>query len=118
MARFYSNESFPQPTVLKLRELGHDVLATCEAGNADEPISDEAVLAHAVDHERAVLTLNRKHFVALHYQVLTHSGIVVCCVDADCAGQAQRIHEAVSRYSELAGMLIRVNRAHPEAGIR
>jgi hypothetical protein len=39
-----------------------------------------------------------------------HCGIVVCSVDADFAGQANRIHDAVSRHPNLTGVLIRVNR--------
>jgi hypothetical protein len=43
MARFYSNENFPLLTVVKLRELGHEVLTALEAGNANQRILDEAV---------------------------------------------------------------------------
>ena len=69
MARFYSNENFPLLTVVKLRELGHEVVTALEAGNANQRISDEAVLAFAILGNRAVLTINRKHFVALHHRV-------------------------------------------------
>ena len=110
MARFYSNENFPVLTVVKLRELGHDVVTALEAGNANQRIADEAVLAYARSGNRAVLTINRKHFVALHHKTPAHGGIVVCTVDADFAGQANRIHEAVSLHADLTGMLIRVNR--------
>jgi hypothetical protein len=48
MARFYSNENFPLLTVVKLRELGHEVVTALEAGNANQRISDEAVLAFAI----------------------------------------------------------------------
>jgi len=34
MARFYSDENFPLQTVVKLRELGHDVVTALDAGNA------------------------------------------------------------------------------------
>jgi Domain of unknown function (DUF5615) len=44
MARFYSNENFPRLTVLRLRELGHEVMTAAEAGNANQRISDEGVL--------------------------------------------------------------------------
>jgi hypothetical protein len=110
MARFYSNENFPLLTVVKLRELGHEVVTALEAGNANQRISDEAVLAYAISENRAVLTINRKDFVALHHRVVAHCGIVVCSLDADFAGQAIPIHEAVSVHADLAGMLIRVNR--------
>src|ERR1035438_2323395 len=110
MARFYSNENFPLLTVAKLRELGHEVVTALEAGNANQRIADEAVLAFALLGNRAVLTINRKHFAALHRRGAANCGIVVCSLDADFAGQASRIHEAVSVHADLAGMLIRVNR--------
>jgi len=35
MARFYSNENFPLPVVEALRAMGHDVLSSLDAGNAN-----------------------------------------------------------------------------------
>ena len=116
MARFYSDENFPLLTVMKLRELGHEVVTALEAGNANQRIADEAVLAYAISGNRAVLTINRKHFVALHRRSAAHCGIVVCSLDADFAGQANRIHEAVSLHADLTGILIRVNRPNCEGG--
>ena len=85
MARFYSNENFPLLTVMKLRELGHEVATALEAGNANQRVADEAVLAYAISGNRAVLTINRKHFIALHHRMPAHCGIVVCSLDADFA---------------------------------
>ena len=116
MARFYSNENSPLLTVVKLRELGHEVATALEAGNANQRVADEAVLAYGISENRAVLTINRKHFIALHQQMPAHCGIVVCSLDADFAGQANRIHEAISIHADLTGMLIRVNR--PDHGGR
>jgi len=101
-------------SVVKLRELGHDVLTALDAGNANRRIADEAVLAYAISANRAVLTINRKHFVGLHHRTPRHCGIVVCSIDADFSAQAERIHEAVSPHADLAGMLIRINR--PDQG--
>jgi hypothetical protein len=39
MARFYSNENFPLLAVVKLRELGHEVVTAWEAGNANQRIA-------------------------------------------------------------------------------
>jgi hypothetical protein len=114
MARFYSNENFPLMTVMKLRELGHEVVTALESGNANRRVADEAVLAYAISRNLAVLTINRKHFIALHRRTPAHCGIVVCSVDVDFAGQAARIHEAVSPHAALAGALIRVNRPDQE----
>ena len=110
MARLYSNENFPLPVVEKLRMLGHDVLTIPETGKADQALPDDEVLKFAAAENRALLTLNRRHFIRLHREKPAHAGIVVCTVDADFAGQAGRIHEAVGGRSSLHGQLIRVNR--------
>ena len=114
MARFYSNENFPLKTVMKLRELGYEVVTALESGNANRRIADESVLAYAISGNLAVLTTNRKRFIGLHHRTPAHSGIVVCSVDVDFAGQADRIHEAVSPHPDLTGALIRVNRPDQE----
>ena len=89
--------------------MGHDVLTTQDTGRAEQAVPDEEVLEFAVSQTRAVITLNRKHFVQLHRRESDHSGIIVCTFDRDFIAQAQRIHDATS-VSELAGKLIRVNR--------
>ncbi len=78
MADLYSNENFPLPVVEELRRLGHGVLTTQEAGNAGQAIPDEAVLKFAIDNNRTLLTINRKHFIRLHQQDANHAGIIVC----------------------------------------
>ncbi len=110
MHRLYANENFPLPVVLELRRLGHDVLTTQDAGRSDQEMPDESVLAVACTDQRAVLTLNRWHFVRLHRERPDHSGIIVCTFDPDFAEQAARIHSAIGSQSSLAGQLIRVNR--------
>ena len=110
MARLYSNENFPQPVVDELRRWGHDVLTVLEAGKADQAIEDDLVLAFAVSLGRAVLTLNRKHFIRLHQLRPDHAGIVICTFDPDFVGQAARIHSALELQPQLPGELLRVNR--------
>ncbi len=115
MARLYSNENFPIPVVEELRRLGHDVVSIQERGRAGEGVPDPDALAMATAEGRAVLTLNRRDFVRLHAASDAHAGIVVCTVDPDFAGQAARIHAAVTQYPDLRGQLIRVNR--PPGGL-
>ncbi|MCZ7571564.1 MAG: DUF5615 family PIN-like protein [Ardenticatenaceae bacterium] len=110
MARLLSDENFPLPVVEELRRLGHDVLTIQEAGRASQRSPDRAVLEFASADGRAVLTINRKHFVRLHASVEDHAGIIVCTVDVDFVGQAGRIHEAMNAYDNLSGTLIRINR--------
>jgi predicted nuclease of predicted toxin-antitoxin system len=110
MARLYANETFPLPVVEALREAGHDVVTVAETGKAGQAWPDDDVLEFATQDDRALLTLNRKHFIRLHRQDAHHAGIVVCTVDADFLGQAGRVHEAITSRPDLHGELIRVNR--------
>jgi len=110
MASLYSNENFPLPVVEELRALGHDVLTIQEAGKADQALPDKEVLAFATRERRAVLTLNRLHFIRLHRQQPEHAGIIVCKFDPNFEAQAGRIHEAIGGQTTLAGQLLRVNR--------
>jgi hypothetical protein len=110
MARLYSNENFPLPVVEELRRLGHEVLTTHEAGEAGKSVPDDQVLAFAAAEARALVTLNRKHFIHLHNANPDHAGIIVCSLDLDFPGQAHRIHDAIESMPRLAGELIRINR--------
>jgi hypothetical protein len=110
MASLYANENFPLRVVEALRRLGHDVLTTREVGQDNQQIADDDVLAFASDSGRAVITINRRDFIRLHRQQPAHRGIIVCTEDADVAGQARRIHEAIGSLEALDGLLIRVNR--------
>src|SRR5437016_301721 len=108
MARLYADENFPLLVVVELRQLGHDVATTTETGKANRATTDAEILEFAISEGRAVLTLNRKHFIALNAVMPNHAGIVVCTVDADFLGQAQRIHTALALHNDLTGQLIRV----------
>ena|SRR5215470_3150592 len=110
MAKLLADENFPLPVVLVLRRLGHDVLTVNDAGLANLSTSDAAVLSFGHSQGRAVLTLNRKHFVRLHNAGVAHSGIIACTSDLDFSRQANSIQTAIESEGELAGNLIRVNR--------
>jgi hypothetical protein len=110
MARLYANENFPLPVVEELRRLGHEVLTTYEAGDAGKSVPDEQVLAFATAEGRALVTINRKHFIHLHNANPDHAGIIVCSFDPDFTGQANRIHAAIDSRAQLSGELIRINR--------
>ena len=109
MARLFADENFPLPAVEALRRRGHDVLTIHEAGKAQQSTPDDIVLKTAIADGRAVLTLNRKHFVQLHAKQPSHAGIVACTFDPDFEGQAQRIHDALQSIPQLTGQLVRVN---------
>ena len=110
MARLYSNENFPLPVVEELRRLGHDVLTIRDSSHAGQAMNDDWVLEFATGDSRAVLTLNRRHFVRLHHEKPEHAGIITCTVDGDFVGQATRIHTAIAAQGDLARQLVRVNR--------
>ena len=110
MAGFYADEQFPFQVVEWLRNLGHDVLTVQEAGNANQRIPDEQVLAFAVSQERAILTINRIDFIRLHRRDNEHFGIVVCTNNRNWEQFAARVDDAVKAEESLRGKLIRVLR--------
>ena len=111
MARLLADENFPLPVVEGLRRLGHEVLTLQEAGQANQSLSDVAVLHLARSDGRALLTMNRRHFVRLHGLSSDHAGIVVCTADLDFAAQAERIHKVIASRASLDGVLIRIDRS-------
>jgi predicted nuclease of predicted toxin-antitoxin system len=110
MSRFYADEQFPRATTNYLRLLGHDILTVQEAGNANQKIPDDQVLAYATADDRAILTINRKDFIRLHKQQSDHSGIIACTENRDYQRLAVKIDEAVSGIESLTGKLIRITR--------
>ena len=110
MARFYSNENFPIQTVRELRRLGHDVLTSHEAGNANRSVPDHEVLQFAASQRRILLTQNRLHFLRLHQRnLIAHAGIVISIYDPDFMRLAAQVHERAGRHA-LDGLLLRVYR--------
>ncbi len=110
MTRIYTNENFPRPVALSLRQLGHDVLTSQEAGNAGFAVPDEEVLRYATQENRVLLTLNRLHFKRLHGKNPDHAGIILCTYDSDFSDQAMRIHQLLESEQVFEGRLFRVNR--------
>jgi hypothetical protein len=110
MARLFADENFPRPVVDGLRAVGHDVITIQETGEAGVSLADEVVLARATADGRAVLTMNRKHFIRLHRERPGHAGVVVCTFDPDFARQAERIDVALRSMASIAGQVVRVNR--------
>lgn len=114
MVRLYADENFELPVIKKLREKGYDILTALEAGNANQGIPDEDVLAFAIQENRAVITLNYNDFKNLHKRDNNHRGIVICISTRrkeDRDNFANRIDIALRDKESLEGELIRVNRA-------
>jgi hypothetical protein len=110
VARLYANENFPQPAVEALRGLGHDVLTSLQAGNANQAIPDDEVVRFATSQGRAVITQNRRHFHREHKRSPDHAGIITCTVDADYQALAERVHAGLQATPELKGQLVKVTR--------
>ncbi|NEQ36575.1 MAG: hypothetical protein F6K40_09930 [Okeania sp. SIO3I5] len=108
MAYLYADEQFPLPVVQIIRGFDHNILTVQEAEKEGD--SDAEVLAFAVKNNRAVLTLNRRHFIKLHIQKPNHCGIIVCTEDRDIKSLGQRINQAIYQQESLVNKLIRVNR--------
>lgn len=116
MAKLYANENFDFAIVEILRRLQHDVLTTLEAGNANQNIPDEQVLAFAHAQNRIVVTFNYQDFKKLHRLFPIHSGIIICTEDKDITALAHRIHQALeSAGGDLENQLVRINRPNPSS---
>jgi predicted lactoylglutathione lyase len=117
MVRLYADENFELPVIKKLREKGYDILTALEAGNANQGIPDEDVLAFAIQQNRAVITLNYNDFKNLHKCDNNHHGIVICISTRrkkDRDDLVNRIDLALRDKESLDGELIRVNRANKQ----
>lgn len=114
MAALYANENFPFQVVLYLRQLGHDVLTSQEAGMANRAIPDNDVLTFAIQKERALLTINKRDFIRLHQLSSDHFGIIVCSQDPDTESQAERISQAILALPSVDRQLIRIDRSTPK----
>ena len=110
MAALYTNENFPLQLAELLREMGHDVLTSQAAGNANQRIPDTEVLEFAAKSGRILLTLNRRDFIALHQKMPEHAGLIVCTQNPNLQEQATQIDRAIEETGDLRGKLIRVNR--------
>ncbi|MEB3123880.1 MAG: DUF5615 family PIN-like protein [Snowella sp.] len=108
MFRFYSNENLSFILVKELRDLGHNVLTSYEAGNANQRIPDERVLAEATMNNRCVVTFNRDDFLQLHRSGIEHSGIIIFKDDRDRLSQVLTLQKYLITQQTLQNRLIRV----------
>lgn len=107
---FYSNENFVFDMVKMLRQLGHTVITSYEAGQANQGIPDDEVINHATRNNLIVITFNRDDFIELHNNGVRHSGIVVCKTDRDYKGQVDCLHNYLQTQGSLVERLIRIRK--------
>ena len=110
MALLLADENFPAPAVVRLRQLGHDVLTLLQTDMAGLAIPDDEVLLFATSLNRCLLTLNRKDFIKLHNQSSQHAGILICTFDANFLALADSIDDCLLNADDSAGHLLRVQR--------
>lgn len=110
MFEFYSNENFPQPIIEQLRDFGYDILTSYGAGQANQGIPDDRVLAFAINANRIIITLNRKDFLKLYQKNNQHLGIIICKADIDYQGQAAILHDYLQSQTDLRNRLIRIKK--------
>jgi hypothetical protein len=110
MAKFYANENFPLPAVQVLRSMGHDVLTSTEAGQANLSLTDNDVLLFARQQKRILLTFNRKHFIRLHQESCDHAGIIACTFDPDFLSLANHINQTLQENEPMDSRLVRISR--------
>lgn len=107
---FYSNENFALDMVKMLRRLGHTVITSYDAGQANQSIPDHEVLDYATQNNLAVITFNKDDFIELHNSGIQHSGIIVCKTDRDYQGQINFLHEYLQTQDSLSNRLIRIKK--------
>jgi hypothetical protein len=111
VARLFADENFPFPVVEALRRIGHNVITVADAGKAGQALTDKAILELAAADQRAVVTLNRRHFVQLHVadpQPRRYCRVLARSRLREPGGP--RIDQMIATEEPLAGRLLRVNR--------
>lgn len=92
-----------------LREFGHMVITSYNAGQANQGIPDDEVLNYATQNNMILITFNRDDFIELHQSGLKHKGIVICKTDRDYQGQVA-IHEYLQTQFSLENRLVRIKK--------
>jgi hypothetical protein len=92
-ARLLADEHFHVEVVAALSLKGHDITTVrrMNESRSGDGWTDEDVLRIATQHNRVLLTDNIKDFRKLHRTMHWHEGIVVCAVEDDSQGKADRI---------------------------
>lgn len=96
--------------VKMLRDFGHTVITSYDAGQANQSIPDDEVLNYATQNNLILITFNRDDFIELHQSGFKHKGIVICKTDRDYQGQVEKLHEYLQTQSSLENRLVRVKK--------
>ncbi len=107
---FYSNENFVLDMVKMLRVLGHTVITSYDAGQANQAIPDDIILNYATNNKLILITFNRDDFIELHRNGVRHSSIIICKTDRDYQGQVDFLHNYLQTQNSLINRLIRIKK--------
>ena len=93
-----------------LRDLGHEVITSHDADQANQGIPDNEVLSYATQNNLVVITFNRDDFIKLHNKNIQHCGIVICKTDRDYQGQMDYLNMYLQDQDSLSDRLIRIKK--------
>jgi len=105
---FYADENLSYKLIRELKELGYDVLRAYEAGNANQKIPDDQVLATATNLSRSVFTYNRQDFLKLHLSGITHAGIIALKEDSNPFRICKFLHDHLITETNLKNRFFRI----------
>ncbi|MEM6395525.1 MAG: DUF5615 family PIN-like protein [Bacteroidota bacterium] len=108
MQQLLADEDFPFPAVLRLRELGFDIVTLQNLGLAGIGLQDIQVLELARILKRAVVTCNRRDFIKLHKETSSHFGILVCTRNPDHISLAETIHFQLEKSLNTENVLLKI----------
>lgn len=108
MARLYLDEDVHEDISWKLREKGHDVQTSNEAGNSNKRNSDSYQLNYATENNRVIITNNRRDFNKEHIESSGHKGVISGNHDKNLDRFASQI-DAVIKNNNLENVNIRAN---------
>lgn len=86
--------------VKMLRILGHTVITSYDAGQANQSIPDNVVLDYATRNNLAIITFNRDDFIELHNTSIQHLGIIICKTDRNYQGQVNFLLIQLTKISQ------------------
>ncbi len=79
--KLHLNEHLSWHLAEQLRKLGFDVTSTIESGMLED--DDQAQLAFAISQQRAIVSINHKHFTPLHEQYLAEGNAIPASATSD-----------------------------------
>src|SRR5260370_6152071 len=110
--KLFADAMFPIQIVHGLRRLGYVVATVQQYQGTSRPkrsLTDDQVIDAAIEFRGAVLTLNDRHFVRLHFdRPQTHRGIIICTETSEYVKRAKEIDDEIQNHKPLTDKLVYV----------